>query len=197
MMHYILLGYLPFQRMRDSAHPSYASGCGQLFLTNRSDYITAGTHAAIFQSRHDGLKLPRAYRGKGLMTDVIDGTDMAQCRMYTSAGQVIRGVMKNATEAIASPKLIVPFSILLLGSSVLPLVMFLVGWKAGDPIVASIALIGIVLGHLPRAIAAVRFRQSWVGVLCHAPATLLFVVLQWIAFAMNLAGQQVSWRGRG
>ena len=196
MMHFILLGYLPFQRMRGSDHPSYASGCGQLFLTNRDDYVTAGTHAAIAQSRHDGLKLPRAYRSKGLMTDVIDGTDLAECRMYNSAGQVIRGVMKNADEAIASPRLIVPFSILLFGSSVLPLAMLLVGFKAGEPIVVLIALLGILLGHLPRAIAAVRFRQSWLGVLCHSPATTLFVALQWIALAMSIAGRKVRWRGR-
>ena len=125
MMHYILLCFLPLSRMRSSNHPAYAAGCGQIFVTRRDAYIKAGTHAAIRASRHDGLKLPRAYREKGLMTDVIDGSDLAECRMYSSADQVIRGLLKNADEGIANAKLIVPFSLMLIGGSVMPVVLFL------------------------------------------------------------------------
>ena len=130
------------------------------------------------------------------MTDVVDGSDLAECRMYHNAGQVIRGVLKNATEAIASPRLILPFSILLLGSTLLPIWCLWVGWQNHDWIIVAIASLSILVGHLPRAIAAVKFRQSWLGVVCHAPATILFVMLQWTAFLMSLTGKQVSWRGR-
>ena len=42
MMHYILLGFLPFSRMRERSDPSLAAGCGQLFLTTRDAYDRAG-----------------------------------------------------------------------------------------------------------------------------------------------------------
>ncbi len=196
MMHFILLGFLPLARMRASTHPAYAAGCGQLFLTRCESYQEAGTHAAICQSRHDGLKLPRAYRAAGLMTDVVDGTDIAECRMYRSAGQVIRGVLKNAIEGIANPRLIVPFSVLLLGGSVLPVVTLVWSIVTQSLFVFVLSVVGVIVGHLPRAIAAVRFRQSWLGVLCHSLATLLFVALQWIALAFHLLGHRIAWRGR-
>ncbi len=131
LMHYILLGFLPFNRMRRSTHPAYAAGCGQLFLTTKTEYQAAGTHAAIRGSRHDGIKLPKAYRAAGLSTDVVDGTRLAACRMYSGAAEVVRGVLKNADEGIANPRAIMPFSVLLLGSTLLPLLL----------------LIGAVIGH--------------------------------------------------
>ena len=162
MMHFILLGYLPFTRMRSQCDPSLAAGCGQLFMTTRRAYQAAGTHAAIKASRHDGVKLPRAYRTAGIMTDVVDGKlDMADCRMYRDTGEVIRGALKNATEGIASPRLIVPFTILLLGCSLLPPLAIVFSAATGKPISAlAISTVAMVLAHLPRFVAAVRLRQS-------------------------------------
>ena len=196
LMHFILLGFLPLRRMRQSVHPAYAAGCGQLFMTSATDYRKAGTHAAIKGSRHDGLKLPRAYRETGLMTDVTDGTDLALCRMYGSASEVIRGVLKNAIEGIAAPKLIFPFSILLIGGSVLPVLTLGVALSDRHVPALLVSAAGVVLGHLPRAISAFRFRQSIIGVLFHSVATLLFVLLQWVALVNHLRGRQVAWRGR-
>lgn len=196
MMHFILLGFLPLERMRASPHPAYAAGCGQVFLTTKSCYRRAGTHEAIRGSRHDGLKLPRAYRSAGLMTDVYDGSRLADCRMYQSAGEVVRGVLKNASEGIANPRLIAPFSILLLGGSCMPLVTFVLSLIAMQPAAMSVSVLGIVLGHAPRMLAAKSLNQSWQGVFFHAPATLVFVVLQWVALINHLLGRQVAWRGR-
>ena len=196
MMHFILLGYLPFARMRSSADPSLAAGCGQLFLTTRDAYDQAGTHEAIKHSRHDGVKLPRAYRSAGIMTDVIDGTEMADCRMYRGASEVVRGALKNATEGIANPRLIIVFTVLLLGCSVFPLVAFILSIVDGEPIALVIATAALILAHLPRFVAAKRLRQSWFGATCHIPATLTFLILQWIALANHLLGRQVAWRGR-
>jgi glycosyltransferase involved in cell wall biosynthesis len=196
MMHFILLCFLPLARMRASNQPAYAAGCGQLFLTRRELYRQAGTHEALCESRHDGLKLPRVYRAAGLMTDVVDGTSIADCRMYRSAGEVIRGVLKNANEGIADPRLIVPFSVLLLGGSVLPVVTLVWSIVAQSPLAIAFSIVGVMMGHLPRAIAAIRFRQSWLGVVCHSLATLIFVALQWVALAIHLLGRQIAWRGR-
>ncbi|MCA9140129.1 MAG: glycosyltransferase [Planctomycetales bacterium] len=196
MMHFILLGYLPFSRMRTHSDPSLAAGCGQLFLSSRDAYFKAGTHQAIKQSRHDGLKLPRAYRAAGIMTDVIDGTTLADCRMYRGAGEVIRGVLKNATEGIANPRMIVLFTILLLGCSLLPVVALTVAITAIQPISIVISMVALLVAHLPRMVAAYRFGQSWFGAASHVPATILFVLLQWIALANHWSGRQIAWRGR-
>jgi hypothetical protein len=196
LMHYILLGFLPLARMRASADPAFAAGCGQLFLTRRDDYQLAGTHEAIRASRHDGLKLPRVYRARGLSTDVVDGTELAQCRMYTSAPEVFRGLLKNATEGIANPRLIVPFTIMLIGGSVLPWVTAAIAIYQDNLIALAISIAAIAASHLPRTLAAIQFRQSWQGVIFHAPSILLFIALQWQAALMQCLGKQVTWRGR-
>lgn len=196
MMHFILLGYLPFDRMRTHGDASLAAGCGQLFLTTTDAYQQAGTHAAIANSRHDGVKLPRAYREQGMMTDVVDGTQLATCRMYENARQVIRGLLKNASEGIANPRLIGPFSVLLLGCSLLPAVALIVAIVNQQIAAILISAVAVILCHVPRVVAAVRLKQSWLGALCHVPATVGFVFLQWVALANHLMGRQVAWRGR-
>lgn len=196
LMHFILLGYLPLHRMRNAPDPAFSAGCGQLFLTRKDQYQQAGTHEAIAESRHDGVKLPRAYRKAGLMTDVIDGTSLAECRMYHNAAQVVRGVLKNAVEGIANPKLIIPFSVLLVGNAVLPIIALIWAWMEPNWIAVVIAGIAVVVGHLPRAIAAKHYRQPWSGVVFHSVSVLSFVILQWVALLNHLLGRQVAWRGR-
>jgi hypothetical protein len=196
MMHFILLGFLPFERMRSSVHPAYAAGCGQFFLTTKREYQQAGTHQVLADSRHDGIKLPKAYRRADLSTDVIDGTNLAQCRMYDSTAQVINGVLKNAVEGIAHPARIVPFTILLLGSTVLPIVVAVFALGTGNLLAAFVAILAVLVSHVPRMLAATSFRQSWLSVICHSFATLAFVCLQWVALTLHLCGKQVTWRGR-
>ena len=110
LMHYILLGYLPIDRMRSSMGVGLAAGCGQLFFADKQVYMSIGGHSAIQNSRHDGIQLPRAFRRAGYRTDIFDATDIARCRMYTSTKEVCNGLLKNATEGIANARLIVPFT---------------------------------------------------------------------------------------
>ncbi|WP_235934947.1 glycosyltransferase [Candidatus Laterigemmans baculatus] len=196
MMHYILLGFLPIERMRRSTHPAYAAGCGQLFLTSQRAYDRAGSHAAIRRTRHDGLMLPKAYRRAGLSTDVCDGTHVASCRMYHSASEVIRGLLKNATEGIAHPARIVPFTLLLIGGSVLPFVWLPVAVVSGSATAILLTGAACLLAYLPRWRCAVRFSQSKLGAALHPIAVLLFVALQWQALVQQCFGKRVAWKGR-
>ncbi len=203
MMHFLLLGYLPLERMRQSTDPAFAAGCGQLFLTTKIAYEKAGTHQAIAGSRHDGIKLPRAYRMAHLRTDVMDGTPIASCRMYTCQSEVFQGLLKNAYEGIANPKLIGVFTVLLLGGSVLPLVSFvgvlcllLASMLPFSAVLLSLSFSALVVSLIPRTLCAKRFQQSQMGAAFHALATTVFVALQWTAFINHMRGRQVAWRGR-
>ncbi len=203
MMHYLLLGYLPFGRMRATPQPGFASGCGQMFLTDRASYHAAGTHRALAGSRHDGLKLPLAYRQAGLMTDCVDGTELAVCRMYTTTAEVRSGLLKNATEGIANTRLIVPFSVLLLGGSVLPWLVLAAAliWQEQLPeaywgATTCLAMIAVGLSLLPRLLAVWRLRQSWIAVPLHPVAVMWFLALQVRAMINAARGKQVAWRGR-
>lgn len=200
LIHFLLLGYLPLELARRDGRPGLAAGCGQLFVTRRDAYARAGGHAAIRSSLHDGIKLPRAYRAAGLSTDLFDAGDIARCRMYATSADVWRGLGKNATEGIAAPGTILPFTLLLGGGVVLPAVLLATGaadgWR-GWPVAAVIAAASAaILAWLPRCLACARLGQSRSSALVHPLAVAVFLVLQWWALARRASGGRTTWRGR-
>ncbi len=196
LIHFVLLGFLPLRRMRNSTHPAYAAGCGQLFLARRHAYEQAGGHAAIRASLHDGVTLPRAFRHAGLRTDLFDATDAASCRMYRSAGEVWRGLAKNATEGLANPRVILFFTLLLLGGAVLPFVLLPLALVRGELAAVALTLTAVGLAWLPRLAGAIRFRQSLLGAILHPVGVLVLMAIQWCALIRSLLGRPAAWKGR-
>jgi glycosyltransferase involved in cell wall biosynthesis len=197
LMHFILLGYLPIARMRASPGVEFAAGCGQLFFARRSAYMTCEGHKAISNSRHDGLKLPRVFRKQRYKTDIFDASDIATCRMYRSAREVVTGLLKNATEGIANPRTIAVFTLLLAGAAVMPLLSLGVAtWQGCNAWIIGELFVASCISYLPRIDATRRFGQSWLGAILHPLGVLIFLILQWIAFVAHLCGVRVSWRGR-
>jgi len=200
LIHFVLLGYLPLAIARTDNRPGLAAGCGQLFVTRKESYRRSGGHAAIRASLHDGIKLPRAYRAAGLTTDLFDAGDIAGCRMYSTNREVLRGLSKNATEGIAAPGSIVPFTLLLAGSAILPVALLsrgiAVGWR-GWPWWAVLAtLLAAGLCWLPRFLAVSRFGQSVSSALAHPLGVAVFLAIQWTSLVRRLLGLRTSWRGR-
>lgn len=204
LIHFVLLGFLPIKSMRESTMPAYGAGCGQLFVTTKTAYQKMGGHAEIRESLHDGVRLPRAYRKAGLMTDLFDATDAASCRMYRTSAEVWRGLSKNATEGLASPAMIGPATILLLLGQVLPtgLVLYIValtviGTVSALPLWSTMAAItACVLSYWPRLAAAFDYRQSWLGAFLHPVGVLLFLAVQWSALLRKLLGRPATWKDR-
>jgi hypothetical protein len=200
LMHFILVGFLPIRRMRRSRSPAFAAGCGQLFVTRREAYDRSGGHSAIRGTLHDGLKLPRTYRMAGLRTDVCDAADLAACRMYHDSASVWNGLAKNAGEALAAPRLILPMTIILLAGQVLPigLVVAALARFPGpwEPWAVGYALVALAASGYSRWAPAIRFRQSRFGALLHPVGVLVLLAIQWYAFVRNLAGRPSTWKGR-
>lgn len=193
LIHFILLGFLPLWRMRRSRQPAYGAGCGQLLVARADAYFAAGGHAAIRDSLHDGLQLPRAFRRAGWATDLFDATAIATCRMYHSAAEVVAGLTKNAHEGLAHRVLIGPWTLLLLGGQVLPWLL-LAARPTGPAAWLCLAACGCTL--LPRTLAARRFRQSWLGACLHPLGVALFVGVQWWAWGRSLRQRPATWKGR-
>jgi hypothetical protein len=202
LIQYVLLGFLPLGMSRRSLSPGLAAGCGQLFLTKRADYETAGGHAAIRESLHDGIKLPRAYRRAGLRTDLFDASDIAECRMYTRGVDVLQGLAKNATEGMATPQAVVPATILLAGGQVLPSVLLaaVLTTNSVSSLVSPIsvaALVGAVgCSVLTRMVEAARFRAPLLSSFAHPVAILVFLGIQWFGVVRRGMGLKATWKGR-
>lgn len=201
LIHFILLGFLPLAIARRQPYsPGLAAGCGQFLLARRDAYRTSGGHAAIRATMHDGLLLPQRFRASGQRTALADLSQLAACRMYRSATQVWQGLSKNATEGIAAPARIVPFTLMLALGQVLPLpllALWLIRPEAFSlPFSGTFLAIAVLAGYLPRILAASRYRQSWRGALLHPLGIAVLLLLQWTAFTRKLLGAQARWKQR-
>jgi glycosyltransferase involved in cell wall biosynthesis len=197
LIHFVLLGFLPFGMMRRFRSAAFAAGCGQFFVARAESYERAGGHQCVKGSGHDGIELPRAFRKRGFKTDLFDPTDLASCRMYDSGSAVWNGLAKNAVEGIAKPSLIIPFSILFFFGHVLPPALLLYALATGAPaMLISILGVGIGMSYAARTVAKYRFAQSWLGVWLHPIALLLFLGIQWWALYQDRRGRPILWKGR-
>ena len=205
MIHFVLLSYLPFVRMRGTNDPAASAACGQFILIRRRAYLAAGGHASVRDSMHDGVKLPRVVRRAGFHTDLFDGTDVASCRMYNGLGNTWRGFAKNAFEGLGSPILLVLLTALHLLGHVLPWAV-LVGIAAAAmlnsgsiepfrPMHPVIAAVCVAINLLQRALIARRFGQGVMSAALHPIGIAMMTLVQWHSYILHVSGRR-SWRGR-
>ena len=138
------------------------------------------------------------FRAAGFATDLFDATDIAVCRMYSNGADVWRGLARNAHEALGSPQLIGPATVLLFGGQVLPLCV-LVSMYFGapaSPLAFAFSLLGTGAAFLPRLLAVARFRQPLSGALLHPLGVCALLAIQWFAFFRSLSRRPAVWRGR-
>lgn len=184
-IHVLLMGYLPLA-FDTGRNPAFAAACGQLVMVRREAYRASGGHTAIRDRLHDGLALARQFRACGFRTVLFDATDVASCRMYRRGGDVWNGLLKNATEGMATPRGLPVWTGLLGGAQILPFLL------------PATPLSGLAAGMtiLTRGMISHRFRQG-VGTVVLAPlGTALLLFLQWQALAGRLMGRAPRWRGR-
>jgi hypothetical protein len=195
LIHFVLLGFLPMLGMRLSRRAAFGAGCGQLFVARCDAYRAVGGHRRTRASRHDGLTLPRAFRQEGYYTDLVDATDLANCRMYRGAREVWNGLAKNATEGMASRAGLVPWTLLLLGGQVAPWLLLPAAWgSSGLALGAAASAAALTLAT--RSLLSIRFRHPWDSVLLHPVGVTLLVAIQWYARARALTGRTIAWKGR-
>ena len=211
LIHFVLLGFLPLGRMRATTKPAYAAGCGQFFLADRKAYFASGGHAAVRETRHDGLRLPQLFRRHSFRTDLVDLTQLAEVRMYDSASAVWMGLAKNATEGLGAPVRIVPLTMLLLLGQVLPVMMaalwlvfcvsnVVIGATFDDPrmafVVSVLLALAVIASYLSRLLAVRRFKQPLWSALLHPLGITMLLAVQWYALTKQVFGQPVAWRAR-
>ncbi len=201
LMHFLLLSYLPLAGMRRFRASGFGAGCGQFLMLRRDAYRATGGYSSIRASMHDGIAMAKLFRRHGFGTDLADLTHLACCRMYHDAGEVWNGLLKNATEGLAAPARIVPFTFLLLCGSVLPWLILI--WCGLVPGARSLSpglrwrlLAALAASLLPRALGVVRFRQPRGSAALHPLGITVLLALQWYALGRKLLGLKVTWKER-
>jgi glycosyltransferase involved in cell wall biosynthesis len=199
LIHFVLLSYLPLAGMRALSAPGWAVGCGQFLMVRRDAYRKSGGHAEIRTTMHDGLLLPHLFRRHGLRTDIADLTHLATCRMYRNAFEVWRGLAKNATEGMAAPARILPFTFLLFCGQILPALLAIsvvIAPASYSHSARSLILAALAASFVPRLLSVWKYRQSLYSALVHPLGVSVLLLLQWYALLRKMAGQSVTWKER-
>ena len=171
-----------------------AAACGQMIAVRAEAYAASGGHAAIRASLHDGLALPRRFREAGVRTDLVDGSSLASCRMYAGWHSVVHGVLKNATEGIATPIALPIWTLLLLGGHVLPWVLLPFAFHSS--IAATLIVLACAGPLVARLTQALSCREPLRSVPLNPIAGVALLALQWLALGRRWTGRVESWRGR-
>lgn len=197
LIHLVLLAYLPMPLIRLLAAPSLSAGCGQFMLVRREAYLAAGGHRAVRATLHDGIVLARLMKRAGFRIAVLDGSDLAACRMYAGFRATWRGFSRNAYEAFGSPLALAVMVALNAGLFILPFAALPLTWLAHGASAATAiwaAAAGVALAI--RAAVAARFGHPAWTILATPVAVALMLGIQLHSAVNHLTGRRVLWRAR-
>jgi hypothetical protein len=184
---------LPLDLAERSRRPSLAAGNGQFLVVDAARYRRAGGHAAVAGEVIEDVALVRAIKSTGGTGGMVDGTDLASCRMYEGNGDLIAGYTKSLWAAFGSPTgAAAAIGALTLGYLVPPAALLL-GPGRGIRLFGGIGYAGAIAG---RILVARRTRQRLLPDTLLQPASIAALAgLTFESFRRRRRGE-LSWRGR-
>jgi hypothetical protein len=184
---------LPLRLAETSPRESLVAANGQLLAVDASAYRAAGGHAAVRDLVLEDIGLLRALKRAGHRGVAADGTDVASCRMYDTAGELVEGYTKSLWSAFGSPA---GSAAVVGGLSFLYVVPALAGVLARDRRTRAWGTLGYAAGVTGRAMVAHRTRTPVVpDALAHPASVLAFGALVAESWRRKRDGR-LTWRGR-
>jgi hypothetical protein len=184
---------LPLRLAETSPRESLVAANGQLLAVDAAAYRDAGGHAAVRDLVLEDIGIVRALKRAGRRGVAVDGTEVASCRMYDSAGELVDGYTKSLWSAFGSPA---GSAAVVGGLSFLYVVPAVAGVLARDRRTRAWGTLGYAAGVTGRALVARRTRTPVVpDALAHPASVLAFGALVAESWRRKRAGR-LAWRGR-
>jgi Glycosyl transferase family 2 len=180
---------LPLAVAERSRRPSLSAGNGQFLVVDRAAYDAAGGHASVRGAVLDDVALVRAVKAAGGRGGVVDGTQLAVCRMYDGWVELRDGYAKSLWSAFGSPAGAVAVDGALLLAYVLPPVAAVVARS-------RVGLAGYAAGVAGRVLVARRTgARTWPDALAHPASVATLCWLTVVSWRRRRAGT-LAWKGR-
>ncbi len=176
---------VPLRIAEKSSNPALCVANGQFFAVRREALESVGGFNAVKSAVIDDISLARVLVGAGFHGTVIDGSNLASCRMYASWQQLRDGYGKSLHLAFGG----------ILGTLIASLFLFLTGIL---PIVAAfmgskLALYCLVAVAISRVISAITSRGNKWSFLLHPISILVLLFLIVRSWKYRTRAQ---WKGR-
>jgi len=180
---------VPLRTTRLSLRPSLAVANGQFLVCRADSYATSGGHKEIKSEVLDDIELLRLFYRNGFTGCVIDGSDIATCKMYETNQDLIAGYAKSLWNAFGGP-----IGSLFVNTFFLFVYIFpLSGLFTGHVPLALLALMSGIVGRLISA--KTSSGRLLPDSLLHPISILAFSLLNLVSWWRHLMGTN-TWKSR-
>jgi cellulose synthase/poly-beta-1,6-N-acetylglucosamine synthase-like glycosyltransferase len=176
---------VPLRYAESSGQQSMAVANGQFFVVRRSALAAIGGYQSVKHAVIDDVFLARELIKSGSSGTVINGSDIAETRMYGSWSEIKAGYGKSLNQAFGSIVGAVFAAAFLIATSIAPLILGLFGNPYGW--LGFAAIVGT------RALSAIKSRGRVLDSVLHPISVLALIYL--IAYSYLRRGS-IQWKGR-
>jgi cellulose synthase/poly-beta-1,6-N-acetylglucosamine synthase-like glycosyltransferase len=176
---------VPLRYAESSGQKSMAVANGQFFVVRRSALSSIGGYQSVKHAVIDDVFLARELVKNGSSGTVINGSEIAETRMYASWSEIKAGYGKSLNQAFGSlfgALFVVAF---LITTSIAPLLLGLLGNPYG--------WLGFAAIVVTRVLSAIKSRGSALDSVLHPISVLALIYL--IAYSYLRRGS-IQWKGR-
>ena len=176
---------VPLRYAESSSQKSMAVANGQFFVVRRSALRSIDGYSSVRNSVIDDVFLARELISNGSFGTVINGSDIAETRMYSSWNEIEAGYGKSLNKAFGSIFGAVFVIAFLFVTSIAPLILSLLGNPYGW--IGLAAIIGT------RVLSAIKSRGRALDSVLHPLSIIALIYL--IIYSYLMRGT-VQWKGR-
>jgi cellulose synthase/poly-beta-1,6-N-acetylglucosamine synthase-like glycosyltransferase len=176
---------VPLRYAESSGQQSMAVANGQFFVVRRSALAAIGGYQSVKHAVIDDVFLARELVKNGSSGTVINGSEIAQTRMYASWSEIKAGYGKSLNQAFGSIIGAVFVVAFLIATSVAPLLLGLLGNPYGW--LGFAAIVGT------RVLSAIKSRGNVLDSVLHPISVLALIYL--IVYSYLRRGR-IQWKGR-
>jgi len=192
LLHLTYVAWLPQFLVWATRSTAFLAANGQVMAFRRASYEAIGGFESVRHEVVDDMAIARRAKKSGHRVVFGDGHDIAECRMYESAGDVWRGFSKNIHEGVGGVFGVAVVLALYAGTFIAPYLLLLSSpwtglWLQG--------LVGVGANMALRALLVWRHGQSGWTILHHPVAVigLMMIALNSVRWAL---GHRIEWAGR-
>lgn len=184
---------MPLRWAETSTRPSLSAANGQLLVLDREGYTAIGGHGAVRDDVLEDIALMRSLKIAGRRTVTVDGSSLAECRMYNGASSVVDGYSKSLWSAFGGPVGSAAVCTMLAGCYVLPAVAAV---TAHDRRTRVVGAVGYGAGVASRLMVAARTGERALPDALAQPASIAaFGALTAVSWWRHVRGTN-TWKGR-
>ncbi len=167
-------------------------GVGAFSLVRVNAYRSAGAHKAIRMRPDDDMRLAQLMKSRGFRSEFVYGTGLLRIEWYSSVGEMIHGLMKNAFAALDyNLSAVAGTTLLMLAMNVWP---FIAVWFASRAVFWMNAAVIFIIALLYWDDARRHDTNPLYG-LGFPAAVVLMVYIMWRAALLTISRKGIEWRG--